>query len=81
MEGFGWILIRVITDNPGIWAFHCHNSWHTKSGMMLQILSNPDVVGSWTLPQANSDLCKAEGLEKGSGPDDDLWVGDFGTSG
>jgi FtsP/CotA-like multicopper oxidase with cupredoxin domain len=78
MEGFGWILIRVVTDNPGIWAFHCHTSWHAQSGMMLQLLTRPDLVGRWKLPAANQELCKADGLEKGEGPSDDVWVGNFG---
>jgi len=24
-EGFGWLALRVVMDNPGVWAFHCHS--------------------------------------------------------
>lgn len=76
VEAFGWLLIRLVTDNPGLWAFHCHISWHTEAGLMMQLLVRPDIVGSWTLPKANLALCNAEGLEKGTGPKDDVWMVD-----
>lgn len=76
VEAFGWLLIRLVTDNPGLWAFHCHISWHTEAGLMMQLLVRPDIVGSWTLPEANLALCKAKGLEKGTGPKDDVWMVD-----
>ncbi|KAL4728215.1 hypothetical protein ACLX1H_004957 [Fusarium chlamydosporum] len=33
VEGYAWAVIRVVLDNPGLWAFHCHNTWHAESGM------------------------------------------------
>lgn len=77
-EAFGWILIRLVTDNPGIWAFHCHISWHTEAGLLMQFLIRPEVVGSWVLPEANKALCEAEGLRKGAGPKDEIWFGNTG---
>ena len=74
-EAFGWILIRLVTDNPGMWAFHCHVSWHSEAGLLMQFLTRPDLVGGWTLPQANQDLCNAKGLRKGAGPKDEIWFG------
>ena len=70
---FGWILIRLVTDNPGMWAFHCHISWHTEAGLLMQFLTRPDLVGGWTLPEANKGLCNAKGLRKGAGPKDEIW--------
>jgi len=29
------LLLRVITDNAGVWAFHCHVSWHLEAGLMM----------------------------------------------
>ena len=78
VEAFGWILIRLSTDNPGMWAFHCHITWHTEAGLMMQLFTRPDVVATWSLPKANSDLCKAEGLEKGTSPKDEIWYGHTG---
>lgn len=77
-EAFGWILIRLVTDNPGMWAFHCHISWHTEAGLLMQFLTRPELVGGWVLPEANKALCKAEGLSKGAGPKDEIWFGNTG---
>ncbi|KAK9166988.1 hypothetical protein Scep_002179 [Stephania cephalantha] len=30
---YGWTAIRFITDNPGVWAFHCHIEPHLHMGM------------------------------------------------
>ena len=78
VEAYGWTLIRVVTDNPGMWALHCHIAWHTEAGMLMQLLSSPDVVGKWMLPEENSALCKAEGLERGMSPKDEIWFGNTG---
>ncbi|KAF2476243.1 uncharacterized protein BDR25DRAFT_300343 [Lindgomyces ingoldianus] len=76
-EAFGWVLVRFVADNPGIWAFHCHISWHAEAGLMMQFLTRADRVAMWTLPKEMKDLCKAEGIEKGEGPDDKIWEGSF----
>ena len=78
VEAYGWTLIRVITDNPGMWALHCHIAWHTEAGMLMQLLSNPSVVGQWKLPGENLALCKADGLERGMSPKDNIWYGNMG---
>jgi L-ascorbate oxidase len=31
----GWVAIRFIADNPGVWSFHCHNEWHMYLGMKV----------------------------------------------
>lgn len=28
------LTINWISDNPGLWAFHCHNAYHQGAGMM-----------------------------------------------
>ncbi|KAH6606454.1 l-ascorbate oxidase [Trichoderma cornu-damae] len=48
VEGYSWAIIRVVLDNPGMWAFHCHNMWHAESGMLMQLLARSDVVRGWT---------------------------------
>ncbi|KAL8826265.1 MAG: hypothetical protein Q9191_003904 [Dirinaria sp. TL-2023a] len=73
VEAFGWILIRLVTDNPGIWAFHCHIGWHTEAGLMMQLLVQPEVMATWELPEGNRELCRGLGLEKGAGPKDEIW--------
>ncbi|CAK8684994.1 unnamed protein product [Clavelina lepadiformis] len=31
----GYIVARFITDNPGVWVFHCHLSFHVEAGMSM----------------------------------------------
>ena len=76
VETYGWTLIRLVTDNPGMWALHCHIAWHNEAGMLMQILTRPEVVATWDLPEANQELCKAEGLERGMGPKDEDFMVD-----
>lgn len=71
VEAYGWILIRIVADNPGIWPLHCHNSWHTEAGLLMQLLTRSDELAKLDLPDANRALCAAEGIEKGGPPQDE----------
>ncbi|KAI7203082.1 putative multicopper oxidase, type 1 [Hortaea werneckii] len=71
VEGFGWLLLRVMADNPGAWAFHCHLSWHTEAGLLMQLLTRTDELGRIEVPESNRELCAMEGIEKGMGPADE----------
>ncbi|GAB7351734.1 hypothetical protein MBLNU459_g2319t1 [Dothideomycetes sp. NU459] len=31
----GYVVLRFLADNPGIWMFHCHILWHQASGMAM----------------------------------------------
>jgi len=33
MEPCGWIALRFVADNAGMWLFHCHIDWHVEMGM------------------------------------------------
>ncbi|KAI8080950.1 Cupredoxin [Thamnidium elegans] len=44
--GCGWSKIRILADNPGIWAMHCHNSPHMYMGMMLAFEESPQLIVS-----------------------------------
>lgn len=71
VEAFGWILIRVVANNPGAWAFHCHIAWHSEAGLVMQFLTRTDEIAKTVIPQANLDLCAASGIDKGMGPEDE----------
>lgn len=34
----GYLVIEFVTDNPGVWPFHCHIAWHVSSGLYVNIL-------------------------------------------
>ncbi|KAI0159521.1 multicopper oxidase-domain-containing protein [Xylariaceae sp. FL1272] len=76
-EGFGWVLLRLVADNPGAWLFHCHVIWHSEAGMAMQFLSRLDVMRTWTLPDDVRELCDApeEELTKGAPPKDEIFFG------
>ncbi|KAF2141018.1 multicopper oxidase [Aplosporella prunicola CBS 121167] len=79
VEAFGWILLRFVADNPGIWAFHCHFTWHTEAGMLMQFATRADEMATFNVPDEHHNMCEAKGLNKGAAPDDSTWFGDFGN--
>ncbi|KAI1137888.1 putative multicopper oxidase [Hypoxylon sp. FL0543] len=79
-EGFGWVLLRFVADNPGVWLFHCHVIWHSEAGMGMQFLSRVDAMREWKLPEDARRLCDPpeEELRKGAPPKDEVFYG-FGN--
>ncbi|KAF7859611.1 hypothetical protein EAF04_008690 [Stromatinia cepivora] len=77
VEGYGWLALRFVADNPGIWAFHCHMMWHGEAGMVMQFVDRLDEVKKWKIPEANQKLCEVDigELEKGAVPKDEIWFG------
>ncbi|KAK4078579.1 CAZyme family AA1 [Trichoderma aggressivum f. europaeum] len=78
VEGYSWAVIRLVLDNPGMWAFHCHNMWHAESGMVMQFLVRSDVVRGWTVSDQAKAMCGLEGVTTGMRADDNIWFGNFG---
>ncbi|KAF2755020.1 multicopper oxidase [Pseudovirgaria hyperparasitica] len=75
IEAYGWILLRLKADNAGMWAFHCHITWHAEAGLMMQFLTRADIVSMWSIPNESENLCMMAGLEKGERPHDEIWFG------
>ncbi|KAG9186965.1 hypothetical protein G6011_10073 [Alternaria panax] len=75
VEAYGWLLISFVANNPGLWAFHCHIGWHTEAGLMMVFATKTEEMKGWNLPKEVGGLCGVEGVERGMGPDDDVWVG------
>ncbi|KKA26904.1 hypothetical protein TD95_002122 [Thielaviopsis punctulata] len=56
----GYVVLRFVADNPGVWIFHCHIDWHLSSGLAMIFVEAPDVLQETiTLPQDHIDACKA----------------------
>lgn len=77
VEAFAWVLLRLVADNPGVWPLHCHVAWHSEAGLLMQFWTRSDMMKDGVLPKDNLDLCQMEGLEKGGGPDDEIWYGEM----
>ncbi|BGP17124.1 hypothetical protein JCM10213v2_005136 [Rhodosporidiobolus nylandii] len=52
-----WVVLRLITDIPGVHAFHCHILFHQAVGLLGAIVVQPEVVRQFDIPQRNLDLC------------------------
>lgn len=52
---YGWAVVRVTLNTPGLWTFHCHLSWHMAAGFLFQLSVMPDKIGP--IPPANRALC------------------------
>ena len=76
-EGFGWVLLRFVADNPGVWLFHCHVIWHSEAGMGMQFISRLDDLRGVQVPEEARKLCDAseEELRKGAPPKDEVFFG------
>ncbi|KAF9092414.1 hypothetical protein BGX23_004341 [Mortierella sp. AD031] len=58
IPAFGWTVVRFVNDNPGMWAFHCHISWHSESGLMVQFESFPDRIKGFDIPPEMKSMCR-----------------------
>ncbi|KAF7333714.1 Multicopper oxidase [Mycena venus] len=45
-----WAVVRIVADNPGYWAFHCHIAWHMMGGGFFQI-AVPSAVAERATPR------------------------------
>ncbi|KAF3959322.1 hypothetical protein ACB098_09G000800 [Castanea mollissima] len=54
----GWLAIRFLSDNPGVWFMHCHLDVHTSWGLRMAwvVLDGPEP--NQKLPPPPSDLPK-----------------------
>lgn len=55
----GHLVMRIRTDNPGVWTLHCHIGWHMATGLLLTITNQPGVIKSLAIPPDVARLCKA----------------------
>ncbi|CAN8300914.1 unnamed protein product [Cochlearia groenlandica] len=43
---YGWTALRFVTDNPGVWFFHCHIEPHLHMGMGVVFAEGLNRIGS-----------------------------------
>lgn len=62
----GWAVIRIISNNPGVWLFHCHLHWHFAMGLAAMFIEAPEVLyeryqdGTLVPPEDHIAMCSAE---------------------
>ncbi|CAI6299461.1 unnamed protein product [Periconia digitata] len=56
----GYLVLRFVADNPGVWYFHCHIDFHLVGGMAALFIEAPDALQSeMVVPQSAKDICAA----------------------
>lgn len=58
--------VRFVTDNPGIWLFHCHTEFHVEAGMVATFIEAPDVMVARKpyVPVSHRDSCDQQGISR-----------------
>ncbi|KAL9938928.1 hypothetical protein V8E36_001741 [Tilletia maclaganii] len=59
VPAYSWAVIRVVTDNPGMWVLHCHLSSHMAAGLMMQFSVQPSRIAQFQLPEDYRSQCAA----------------------
>ncbi|KAL2016587.1 hypothetical protein VTK56DRAFT_3288 [Thermocarpiscus australiensis] len=52
-------LVLQFDGNPGVWAFHCHITWHAAGGFFASLIVKPEVVQQMRIPRDVGHNCKA----------------------
>ncbi|KAI9704711.1 MAG: hypothetical protein M1836_006491 [Candelina mexicana] len=56
---FGYLVLQINMDNPGIWPFHCHIAWHVSQGLYINIMERPADIKQMQIPQIMQQTCTA----------------------
>uniref|UniRef100_A0A0A9A5S7 Plastocyanin-like domain-containing protein n=1 Tax=Arundo donax TaxID=35708 RepID=A0A0A9A5S7_ARUDO len=66
----GWLVIRFVADNPGVWFIHCHYEFHLSMGMAALFIVDDGPATETSLPPPPMDLWTY-------GHDDNLVLNEF----
>ncbi|OAA59567.1 ferrooxidoreductase [Niveomyces insectorum RCEF 264] len=58
----GYVVMRFVADNPGIWLFHCHIDWHLASGLAMTFVEAPELLATGdyaSIPDDHYAACDA----------------------
>ncbi|BEI84830.1 hypothetical protein CcaverHIS002_0502310 [Cutaneotrichosporon cavernicola] len=57
IPGSSYAVLRVITDDPGVWPIHCHIGWHVGVGKLGVLVVRPDDIRKDNYPPQWDGLC------------------------
>ncbi|KAK4621142.1 oxidoreductase ptaK [Fulvia fulva] len=40
----GYLVTQLVSDNPGVWPFHCHIAWHVGQGLYINVMQKPEMI-------------------------------------
>ncbi|KAK7431656.1 hypothetical protein QQZ08_001875 [Neonectria magnoliae] len=55
IPGFSHVVLRIVADNPGIWALHCHILWHAEGGMFISVANRLEELQTMLDSMGNFD--------------------------
>ncbi|KAJ9272340.1 CAZyme family AA1 [Paecilomyces variotii] len=59
----GYIVLRFVADNPGVWFFHCHIDWHLSAGLASIFIEAPTQMQErLTIPADHLEVCRLSGV-------------------
>ncbi|KAJ3308037.1 ferroxidase fet3 [Blyttiomyces sp. JEL0837] len=63
VPGGGYVILRFVADNPGIWFLHCHIEWHFQAGLISTFIEAPLNISKSSYPDAYFfEQCSVQGL-------------------
>ncbi|WVQ68549.1 uncharacterized protein L199_006758 [Kwoniella botswanensis] len=60
IPGNAYAILRIRTDNPGVWALHCHIGWHLAVGKLATMIVRPDDIKNFDQPEDWQRLCAGQ---------------------
>ncbi|MCJ1433270.1 hypothetical protein MMC27_002629 [Xylographa pallens] len=59
----GFVVLRFVADNPGVWLLHCHIEWHVAAGLSATMVEAPAVLqATERIPLEGIETCVQQGL-------------------
>lgn len=75
IPGRGYIVIRFVADNPGVWFFHCHTEWHAVQGLGVVFVESPLDIHNQFIAPDHLQVCRDQGIKtKGNGLGNDDYL-------
>ena len=47
---------QVSASSSGVWAFYCHIAWHVSTGLLIDVMENPNAERAETNIEHNESL-------------------------
>ncbi|MCJ1290772.1 hypothetical protein MMC34_002314 [Xylographa carneopallida] len=62
----GFVVLRFVADNPGVWLLHCHIEWHVAAGLSATMIEAPVALQQRErIPFEGIQLCVQQGTPVG----------------
>ncbi|OEU21548.1 Cu-oxidase_2-domain-containing protein [Fragilariopsis cylindrus CCMP1102] len=56
----GWVAVRFVANNAGVWSIHCHLTSHLVMGMAFNLITDPNEIGD---PSDSVKFCNSASLD------------------